>query len=615
MSGLAGIIYTDGRPAGVKALLPATERMAFLGPDGVTTWAEGPAALAHLALHTTPEAEHEVWPLRDERGQTLVADARLDNRDELLHVLHPQRHAQRPITDAELILAAHERWGDAAPAHLLGDFAYALWNPVDHTLRLVRSPFGLKGLFYTIEAGRVLFASTLRGVQALSPRAALNLPWIASFLAGEQQHHSDQTVFTHVHKVPHAHLVRFQTDPPRETRQRFWDLAVTDAFRGWSDDDWTEAFRDHFDNAVAARLRSNAPVAVAVSGGLDSSSIALAAHRLMHDEARVPPLPVRAYTQRMPGWPNTDETPFQEAVYARLLEFEVNLLDVERAWNWQVVESCQRRMSTPSIFPNAFMSQPFYQHAAEHGCRVKLSGAGGDIITGGEDYFLLEALGSLGWRRGLREFPFFAQGGLRSYLRVGRRLLRDRLDSRLVHWWQRRRDPQLYTPKCEAAARKRRGSKPEGASPLQQLFYEKVMSAGGLQPFEQRAEILALHGLELRVPFYDRRLIELAFHTPPHLRFSQGRTRVLLKRALERDLPPLLVNRASKADFTRFTAYSILPEDHARAIHLPPESLLRRQEWIDSERWQQWATRPQRPSQTISIHRVAHLHHWLTTLT
>jgi asparagine synthase (glutamine-hydrolysing) len=615
MSGLAGIIYTDGRPAGVEALQPATERMAFLGPDGVTTWAEGPAALAHLALHATPEAGHEVWPLRDARGQTLVADARLDNRDELLRALTPQRYAQRPVTDADLILAAHERWGDDAPTHLLGDFAYALWNPTDRALRLVRSPFGLKSLYYAVEPGRVLFASTLRGVQALSPRAALNLPWIASFLTGEQEYLTDQTVFTHIRKVPHAHLVRFQTAPLHEMRQRFWDLSVTDAFTGWSDDDWTQAFRDRFDNAVAARLRSNAPVAVAVSGGLDSSSIALAAHRLMHGEARVPTLPVRAYTQRMPGWPDTDETPFQEAVYARLPEFELNLLDVERAWNWQVVESCQRRMSTPSIFPNAFMSQLLYQHAAEHGCRVKVSGAGGDIITGGEDYFLLEALASLGWRQGLREFPFFARGGAGSYFRVGRRLLRERLDSRLVHWWQRRRDPQLHTPKCEVAARRRRGSKPQGASPLQRLFYEKVMSGGGLQPFEQRAELMAMHGLELRVPFYDRRLIELAFHIPPHLRFSQGRTRVLLKRALERDLPPLLVNRASKADFTRFTAYSILPEDHTRATRLPPESLLHRHEWIDSDLWEQWATHPQRPSQTVSIHRVAHLHHWLTTLT
>lgn len=615
MSGIAGVAYTDGRPAQAETLLPTIAVMGFLGPDGVTTWVEGSVALAHLALHTTPEAAHERWPLRNARGDTLVADARLDNREELIRALGVEPRAAPPVTDADLILAAHERWGDAAPARLVGDFAYALWQPHEGTLRLARSPFGLRGLYYSVERGRVLFASTLRGAQALAPGGVLNLPWVASFLTRELDFVWDQTALTHIRKVPHAHLVTLQLDPLRETQQQFWDLRLSDEFAGWGDAEWAEAFRERFEQAVAAHLRSPAPIVMSSSGGLDSSSVALVAHRLMHEAGRVPTRPTHAYTLRMPGWPETDETLYQDAVFERLPGFETAAIPLERAWCWAGVEAWQRHMSTPSLFPNAWMFQPFFERAEARGCRVKLSGTGGDIVTGGEDYDYLEAFDSLGWAERWREMPHFARSGPGSYFRVGRRWLRDQLPSGPVRWWQRRRDPGLFTPRAgAAAARGPMTTPPAGSSTLQALMHGALMGPEGLQSTEQRAEVLALHGMELRAPFADRRLVELAFNQPLHLRFKEGQNRVLLKRVLANDLPPELLRRTSKADFTRFTAGSVSEADQARARQLPPGSLLRESGWIDEARWEQWTTHPQRPSQTVTTYGVAHLAQWLETI-
>ncbi len=127
MSAIAGVVYLDERPASAHDVEPARRELAAWGPDGGSTWSEGGAAVAHLAAHATPGAASERWPLRGARGEWLIADARLDNRQALMRAL---RLESSPLpTDGALILAAHERWGDDAPAHLVGDFAYVLGSP------------------------------------------------------------------------------------------------------------------------------------------------------------------------------------------------------------------------------------------------------------------------------------------------------------------------------------------------------------------------------------------------------------------------------------------------------------------------------------------------------
>lgn len=620
MSGMIGVIYTDGHPANVTELAPAIEQMRMLGPDELSTWAEGGVALAHLALHTTPEAEYEQWPLMNARGDVLLADARIDNRDDLLRALHlSSSSSRRPITDADLILAAHQKWGNDAPAHLVGDFAYVLWQRKERHLLMVRSPFGMKGLYYRKDKGRILFATTLRGVQALDPtHLTLNYPWVASFLTFEMNHFFDESVFCEIAKVPAAHYLDINLEDGTQKQEQFWTLIPNSKYAAWSDEQWVEGFRECFEQVVADSLRSNKPISMSVSGGLDSSSIALVAHRLMHEEGRVPKLPTHCYTFRAKEWPDTDESEYRNAVIARLPQFESEWLDLKQAWTWDVVEAWVKKTSVPINLPNGFTFEPRIERARQHNCRIMLSGSGGDIITGGEDYGIIPAFYSFPWSTRLQELPYFTRQSVRGAYKFSKKLIREVLPAELFEWIQKRRGfVGLHQPECERIANSKKILiKPatDDYSPLQRLMYMIFSSPLYHQPFEQSSEIFALHGMEYRCPFYDRRLIEMSFQQPIHLRIAQGRTRVLLKRALEKDLPQNLITRRSKASFSNFTAYSISQADHARAVRLPENALTVAKGWLDLGLWEKWGTTPRWPMQPIFLHRVAHLEEWLAQL-
>ena len=126
MSGISGIYNTDGRPVDGKALDRMVGALAHRGPDGRGAWFEGPCGLGHRLFHETPESLHEQQPCIDiDRQLVLTADARIDNREDLLRQLELASQDPLLVSDSRLILLAYARWGEDCVDHLLGDFAFA----------------------------------------------------------------------------------------------------------------------------------------------------------------------------------------------------------------------------------------------------------------------------------------------------------------------------------------------------------------------------------------------------------------------------------------------------------------------------------------------------------
>ena len=129
MSGIAGIFFLDTQPVDRSVLERMVESLAHRGPDGAGVWSEGPVGLGHRMLWPTPESLHEKLPLVSKSGDlVLTADARLDNRDELVRALGITGRPREEIGDGELILGAYEKWGERCPERLLGDFPFAIWD-------------------------------------------------------------------------------------------------------------------------------------------------------------------------------------------------------------------------------------------------------------------------------------------------------------------------------------------------------------------------------------------------------------------------------------------------------------------------------------------------------
>ncbi len=130
MSGICGMINFDGAQLEPSHLERMIEAASHRGPDGIGCWCMGPVGFAHLALYTTPESQGEYQPLvRAQQELLLTADVRLDNRQDLTETLTTKGHGGlEHVTDADLILAAYQCWDSDCAAHLIGDFAFAIWD-------------------------------------------------------------------------------------------------------------------------------------------------------------------------------------------------------------------------------------------------------------------------------------------------------------------------------------------------------------------------------------------------------------------------------------------------------------------------------------------------------
>ena len=122
-----GIYFRDSRTADPSHLKFMMKALVHRGPDDSHFWNEGPAGLGHVMLWTTPESLHEKLPLADESSGTVItADARIDNRDDLIVALWGSGEPAKSISDSQIILRAYQKWGEGCPERLVGDFAFCI---------------------------------------------------------------------------------------------------------------------------------------------------------------------------------------------------------------------------------------------------------------------------------------------------------------------------------------------------------------------------------------------------------------------------------------------------------------------------------------------------------
>ena len=127
MSAICGIYHLDHKPLCIDTLGVGMDALADYGADGSDAWCAGAVGLGHQMTYTTPESLFERLPLKM-NNLVITADARLDNRESLCDLLDISHTDRGTITDSQLILYSYGKWGEDCPTHLLGDFAFAIWE-------------------------------------------------------------------------------------------------------------------------------------------------------------------------------------------------------------------------------------------------------------------------------------------------------------------------------------------------------------------------------------------------------------------------------------------------------------------------------------------------------
>lgn len=594
MSGIAGIIHFDGRPVAPGQVEAMTAAMHYRGPDGIHHWRRGNVALGQCMLCTTPESLEETQPLTNEdESLVLVMDGRVDNWEELRRELLGKGAVLRTRADAELVLRAYEVWGRECLSHIDGDFALVIWDARRQEAFCARDRVGNKPLIYHWHGNTLAFASELHAVLALPwVVAVLNQDTLAEYLAA-QWCSTSGTLWQGVVRLAAAHAMVARAHGP--VLSRYWvpDLQAGLSFR--NDHEAAEHYRALLFDVVRRLSRSHAPLACEVSGGLDSSAIFAVAETLRRQgQLAVPAL--EGYTLDFSSDPLADELAYCRSVGTHLGKAIHEIAPARVPLSWY--QGVARHYHDFPDFPNGgAMGLPTAERALANGSRVLLSGLGGDQWLGGSETCYAEAIA--GWR-GREVLALLGsdigvagwRGALRRLLRFGIvPLLSEPAQQRLraMHAAWRRSTGNAPAPdwlagsmRARFQAREQACRRPAARDLARAGQGEQLASlhdAYQLLAIEMAVRLYARHGLELRQPFWNARIIEFAFATPEHSRRRGSVDKWLHRRAMQGLLPADVLQRSSKAEFSA-TFFSYRAD---LASQLTEDVLPRRQQWVNSQ--------------------------------
>jgi asparagine synthase (glutamine-hydrolysing) len=293
VSGIVGFFGRDGAPVDRPLLRSLTHYLSFRGPDAREVWADGPIGFGHTLLRTTNESLAERQPLSLDGRFTIVADARIDCRAELLAALaNAGRKVRHAAPDSELILHAYAAWGEACVEQLRGDFAFAIWDARWKTLFCARDHFGVKPFYYAELGDLFVFGNTLECLR-LHPKISeeLNEAAIADFLLFGMNCDLTTSIYRDVRRLAPAHCMIVSATEVRT--RRYWSAPTDGHIRYRRSDEYVEHFQELMRAAVSDRLRTPR-AGILLSGGLDSSSIAATARELSTETGGT--INLRAYT-------------------------------------------------------------------------------------------------------------------------------------------------------------------------------------------------------------------------------------------------------------------------------------------------------------------------------
>jgi len=371
MSGIVGIVNLDGAPVNRRLLKEMNDHLTFRGPDAQSIWIEGNVGFGHTMLRTTWESEREHQPFSLDGQVWITADARVDDRENLVEKLISKgQEVVSAAPDAELILHAYHAWGENCVEHLLGDFAFAIWDGRLRRVFCARDHLGIRPFFYFQSSKTFVFSNTLNCVRRHPDVSArLNDLAVADFLLFDMNQDAATTTFSDIQRIAPAHSLSLSKD--HCVSRRYWSMPIDEPVYYRRNSDYVDRFKELL--TLAVRDRTRTPwIGVFMSGGLDSSSLAATACQFSDRRPAV-----EAFTYVFDHLIPDAERYYAGLVADRLgIPIHYNVRDdkvIDHEWNRRPL-----RTPEPAAFSVARANElDDYRDLAEHG-RVFLYGEGPD---------------------------------------------------------------------------------------------------------------------------------------------------------------------------------------------------------------------------------------------
>jgi asparagine synthase (glutamine-hydrolysing) len=562
MCGIAGFVSLAGLPLarGLASLDAMGRLIAHRGPDGFGSWSDDAqrVGLVHRRLAIIDLTPAGAQPMHAPNGTAISYNGEIYNFIELRQELS-SGWTFKSSSDTEVILAAYDRWGEGCVEHLRGMFAFAIWDERNKKLFAVRDRFGIKPFNYTVQKGVFYFASEAKALLPFLSNIDTDADALSEYLTF-QYTIGEKTLFKEISTLLPGHALRIENGSV--STKRYWDVQYEvdfDHSPAYFECRFTELLSD----SMRVHLRSDVPVGGYVSGGLDSSLVALLAAKLDHRSRD-------AFHGRFLEHPGYDESNYAKTV-AELADMSLHMVDIKAEDFRNHIGDVIYHLDFPVAGPGSFPQYMVSALAAKH-LKVVLGGQGGDELLGGYARYLvayfeqcIKAAIDGTYRNGQYVVTIESivpnLGLLREYKPLMKEFWRDGLfedlDRRYFRLVDRSTD-MVGEVDWRALNRKVvfesfRAIFNNQDNVRKEAYFDKMTHFDfkcllpALLHVEDRMSMA--HGLESRVPLLDHPLVEFLASVPADVKFMGGQMKHLMKTAYEDTLPKALVGRRDKMGF------------------------------------------------------------------
>lgn len=532
------------------------ELQSHRGPDGEGIWMQENeyAGLAHRRLSII-DLDNGKQPMSDEGGNWVCFNGEIYNYIELREELGCRC---RTNSDTEVILHAYRKWGEDCVSHFSGMFAFALWDEEKQKLFCARDPFGIKPFYYLIQEDTFYFASEAKALLPFLPsietdRDAFNDYLVFQFCL------EGRTLFKDIFELRPAHCI--SVSDGQVHMRRYWqvyyrpDLDHTEKY-------FREKLEECFKDSLRYHIRSDVPVGGYVSGGVDSSIIAAMASDMLSQD-------FEGFTGKFALGPEYDESRYAQLV-ADQKGFGLYQVDITAQDFIDNIEKVIYHLDTPIAGPGSFSQYMVSGLAAKHR-KVVLGGQGGDEIFGGYTRYLVAYFeqcikGAIDGTMNTADYVVTYESiipnltSLKNYKPMLKSFWSDGLfePSSTRYYKLINRAPQMGD-----CIRRENLSSHDPYQSYEKLFIAENVDKNSyldrMTHFDFKTLLPALlqvedrmsmaHGIESRVPFLDKEMVEFAATVPANVKFKGGNMKHLLRTAMDSYVPEEILNRKDKMGF------------------------------------------------------------------
>lgn len=545
MCGIAGIIQKTGSGSLRPAIESMTDLIKHRGPDGFGYYFKNNIALGHRRLAILDLSENGHQPMAYADAQYVITyNGEVYNYLEIRTKLETLGYAFHSQSDTEVILAAYQQWGEACVGLFNGMWAFAIHDVRRNIIFCSRDRFGVKPFYFTDSADSFVFGSEIKQLLEFLPARRENREVLLDFLLTGISDRISDTFFQGVHQLPGGHNLHYDLDKNNYSIQRYYSIEFNPDNETLNQEEAETAFRKALTDGVALRLRSDVKVGTCLSGGLDSSSIAMLAAKMYRDKTGEAFCAITAASTQA----NNDESSFAKIVaeHGQMEWIKITPTYEEFTQNLERIVTVQEEpFGGPSIVMQYFVMKA----ARDNGIPVLLDGQGGDeTLLGYAHYhgaYLAFVFRRDGWRAAVRALRDSGSQSSHGMLAILKYLASSASASRRYRFYQwRHRYLKHSHPMPEGLADLMKAS-----LDLQQLQKLEITHTNLpiLLRYEDKNSMA--HSVETRLPFLDYRTLELALSLPGKFKIRDGWTKWILRKVMEAKIPDSIIWRKNKLGF------------------------------------------------------------------